>query len=109
MIFAYFLLGERVRPRYFFFLAAALLGCYLLVFADPARCRRERPAPLLGVGAALLWALGTVLGKFLGGKVAPNQLAGLRFPAGLPIATVLLLARGGNGPLVVAIGATRRG
>ena len=43
VIFAYFVLGERVRPRYFWFLAAALLGSYLLVLDDPARCCRRTP------------------------------------------------------------------
>lgn len=92
---AYFLLGERVRPRYFIYLAAALVGSYLVAFADPAQVTLERLLPAaLGAGAALLWALGTVLGKRTAAKVAPTQLAGLRFLFGLPVAAVLLLTLG---------------
>jgi DME family drug/metabolite transporter len=90
---AYALLGERLKPRYFAYLALALLGSYFIAFADPGRVSLERLMPaLLGAGAALLWALGTVLGKHAGAKVPPTQLAGLRFICGLPVATVLLLA-----------------
>jgi len=43
-------------------LALALAGSYLVAFADPARVTLERLLPAaLGAGAALLWALGTVL------------------------------------------------
>jgi DME family drug/metabolite transporter len=101
--FAWVLLRERVRPRYFWFLAAALLGSYLLVLDNPGSVRPSNAtAPLLAVGAAVLWALGTVLGKHLGAKLRPNELTAVRFAAGLPIATVLLLARGGGGPTIAA-------
>lgn len=90
---AFALLGERLRPRYFAYLALALLGSYLITFADPGAVSARRLLPAaLGAGAALLWALGTVLGKHAGAKVAPTQLAGLRFICGLPVAAVLLLA-----------------
>jgi drug/metabolite transporter, DME family len=92
---AYLLLRERLRPRYFAFLACALAGSYLVAFADPAQVTLERLLPAaLGAGAATLWALGTVLGKRAGAKVPPAQLAGLRFLLGLPVAAVLLLALG---------------
>jgi drug/metabolite transporter (DMT)-like permease len=90
---AFALLGERLRPRYFAFFALALGGSYLITFADPGSVSLERLLPAaLGAGAALLWALGTVLGKHAGAKVPPAQLAGLRFLCGLPVATVLLVA-----------------
>jgi DME family drug/metabolite transporter len=89
---AYALLGERLRPRYFIFLALALAGSYLVTFADPASATLARLLPAaLGAGAALLWALGTVLGKHAGAKVPPAQLAGLRFICGLPVAVALLV------------------
>jgi drug/metabolite transporter (DMT)-like permease len=101
--FAWVLLRERVRPRYFWFLVVALAGSYLLVLDHPGSLvPSDAGAPLLAVGAAVLWALGTVLGKHLGGKLGPNELTGIRFAAGLPIATILLLARGGNGPVIAA-------
>jgi DME family drug/metabolite transporter len=103
VIFAFFVLGERVRPRYFWFLAAALLGSYLLVLDDPGSVLPSNATvPLLAIAAAVLWALGTVLGKFLGDKLNPNELTAVRFATGLPIAAALLLTRGGSGPFFVA-------
>jgi drug/metabolite transporter (DMT)-like permease len=100
---AFVLLGERLRPRYFAYLALALLGSYLITFADPAAVSARRLLPAgLGAGAALLWALGTVLGKHAGTKIAPTQLAGLRFIFGLPVALVLLLALAPPGPVTRA-------
>jgi DME family drug/metabolite transporter len=100
---AYLLLGERLRPRYFGYVVLALLGSYLVTFADPSEVNANRLLPAaLGAGAALLWALGTVLGKHAGVKVAPTQLAGLRFICGLPVATVLLLALAPPGPTLRA-------
>jgi DME family drug/metabolite transporter len=94
---AYLLLRERLRPRYFLFLGAALVSSYLIAFAQPNDVTVERLLPAaLGAGAALLWALGTVLGRHAGVKVEPTQLAGLRFLFGLPVA-VLLLALIGDG------------
>jgi drug/metabolite transporter (DMT)-like permease len=92
---AWALLGERLRPRYFAYLALALVGSYLVAFAQPGAVTLERLLPAaLGAGAALLWALGTVLGKHAGVKVAPAPLAGLRFLCGLPIAALLLAVLG---------------
>ena len=100
---AFALLGERLRPRYFVFFAAALGGSYLIAFADPgAVSADELTSAALGAGAALLWALGTVLGKRVGAKVPPTQLAGLRFICGLPVALVLLLALAPAGPVLQA-------
>jgi drug/metabolite transporter, DME family len=103
--FAYLLLGERVRRRYLWFLASALLGSYLLALDRPGSLTPSNVgAPLFAAGAAVLWALGTVLGKFLGGALRPSELTGVRFACGLPIAAVLLLTRGGGGPVVAAHG-----
>ena len=92
---AFVLLRERLRRRYFLYLSLALGGSYLITFSSPSQVGVERLLPaVLGAGAALLWALGTVLGKHAGAKVAPSQLAGLRFLCGLPVAFVLLLIFG---------------
>ena len=92
---AYLLLGERLRPRYFGYLALALAGAWLVAFADPDAVSVERLLPAaLGAGAALLWALGTVLGRHAGVKVAPAQLTGLRFLCGLPVAALLVAVLG---------------
>ena len=108
---AYALLGERLRPRYFGYLAVALGGSYLVAFANPGQVTLQQLLPAaLGAGAAVLWALGTVLGKHAAAKVAPTPLAGLRFLFGLPVAAVLLLAlgdgvqaRAGDAPAIVAL------
>jgi drug/metabolite transporter (DMT)-like permease len=92
---AYALLGERLRPRYFAYLGVALVSTYLVAFSDPGNVTVDRLLPAaLGAGAALLWALGTVLGRHAGVKVAPPQLAGLRFLCGLPVAALLLVLLG---------------
>jgi drug/metabolite transporter (DMT)-like permease len=52
---AYLLLRERLRPRYFAYLALALAGSYLVAFSDPGQVTLERLLPAaLGAGAALL-------------------------------------------------------
>ena len=53
-------------PLYWAYFAFAILGAYLVTFANPARVSVAAVAPaLLAVGAAVLWALGTVLGRYL--------------------------------------------
>jgi drug/metabolite transporter, DME family len=100
---AFLLLGERLRPRYFVFLAVALLSSYLIAFADPGEVTVDRLLPAaLGAGAAALWALGTVLGKHLSAAVPAPELTGLRFAFGLPVAAVLVIPFGADGEFVAA-------
>src|ERR1700742_153370 len=102
---AFMLLGERLRPRYFVYLALALLSTYLIAFADPSKVTVDRLLPAaLGVGAAALWALGTVLGKHLSDRVPAAELTGLRFGFGLPVAFVLLFPLGADGTFLAAQG-----
>jgi drug/metabolite transporter (DMT)-like permease len=102
---AYVLLGERLRPRYFAYLALALVSTYLIAFADPGNVTVDRALPaLLGVGAATLWALGTVLGKRLSAHVPAAELTGLRFGFGLPVAFALLFGFGADGQFLAAGG-----
>src|SRR5438067_7335976 len=67
--FAWLFLGER-RKRSFWPLAGiALVGVYLIVFADnpiaPWQIRNpELMAGLLVLGAVIMWAAGTVLGRY---------------------------------------------
>jgi DME family drug/metabolite transporter len=92
---AYLLLGERLKPRYFGLMLLALVGAWLVAFSSPGSVTLDGLLPAaLGAGAALLWALGTVLGRHAGVKVAPTQLTGLRFLCGLPVAFVLLVTLG---------------
>jgi drug/metabolite transporter (DMT)-like permease len=97
------MLGERLRPRYFGYLVVALAGSYLIAFADPTDVGVDRLVPAaLGAGAALLWGLGTVLGRVVSPRVSPGQLTGLRFAFGLPVAAALVVPFGASGTLLAA-------
>lgn len=90
------ILGERLLPRYPFFFLAAVAGAWLVTFEEPLEVEVTAAAPaLLAVGAALLWAMGTVLGRQLTPKVHFTELAALRFGVGLPMALALLPLAGG--------------
>jgi len=91
---AYVLLGERLLPRYGWYFLFAVGGAYLISFPDPTNVAISQLAPALyALGAAALWAMGTVLGKHLTHKIPPNELTSLRFAIGLPTALVILLVR----------------
>lgn len=78
------LLGERLRRSYLFFLLPALVGAWLLTFADPlAVSVSSAQAALLAVGAAALWAAGTVLGRLASAELSFKDLTALRFGIGL--------------------------
>lgn len=79
------LLGERLLPRFMWFLLAGLGGAYLVAFADPAAVSVSQLTPaLLALGAATLWGLGTVLGRHLTSKLTMSALTSLRFAIALP-------------------------
>jgi drug/metabolite transporter, DME family len=81
---AVILLRERPRPGFAMFLVPALAGAWLLTFADPTDVRVSELQPaLLAVGAAGLWAAGTVLGRMVSGAVGPGDVTTLRFMFGL--------------------------
>ena len=89
------LLGERLRRGYFLFAVPALAGAWLLAFKDPTEVRvAALQAALLSLGAAVLWAAGTVLGRMVAITVAPRQITTLRFAIGLPAAAVALVVTG---------------
>lgn len=103
------LLGERLRTGYWMFAVPALVGAWLMAFADPlSAAPRPAAAALLAVGAAALWAVGTVLGRMVtaeepAGAAAPlasRDVTVLRFVIGLP-ASALVLAVVGS-PVAVA-------
>ena len=89
---AYLLLGERLRPRYFAFAVPALAGAWLLAFRDPMTVQvAAAKAALLALGAAALWAGGTVLGRMVASTMSPRDVTVLRFAFGLPAAFAMLL------------------
>ena len=86
------LLGERLHARYGMYFLLAVVGAYLIGVPDPAHPSLSALAPAaLSVGAAFLWGLGTVLGRFLTAKIAFAELTALRFAVGLPATAVILL------------------
>ena len=99
---AWIILGER-RRRWFWPIAIlAIVGVYMVVFAqnlgaplsDLQHGRLE--AGLFALGAAALWASGTVLGRFVLGTLSFPTTTALRFTVALPILVVIVLVQ--NGP-----------
>ena len=96
------LLSERLRRGYWAFAVPALVGAWLMAFADPLDVRpRAAAAALLAIGAAVLWAVGTVLGRLLSGAMSSWHITVLRFAVGLPAAAVVLLVTGA--PVAVSL------
>lgn len=99
---AWIILGERRRPWFWPIAALALAGVYMVVFAqnlaaplsDLQHGRLE--AGLFALGAAVLWASGTVLGRFVLGSLSFPTTTALRFTVALPILAIILLVQ--NGP-----------
>lgn len=80
------ILGERMRGRFFAYLGLAMVGAFLITFPNPGDITAVQLIPgLLAVGAALLWAMGTVLGRRLTPILAPTQLTGFRVTVGLAV------------------------
>lgn len=98
VLLAAVILGERLMARYWFFFAGGLLGAFLIAFPDPGRISiTQRSAALLGISAAALWGMGTVLGRRLTPKVPFGQLTALRFAIGLPIGAAIVGVQGNFG------------
>lgn len=94
---AHLLLGERMMPRFAWFLVAGVAGAYLVAFQDPTAVTVSSMTPaLLAVGAAVLWALGTVLGRHLARRLSFPTLTSLRFSLGLPAVAVFLTVSPGE-------------
>ncbi len=91
IIGARLVLGERILPRFSLFLGFGITGAYLLAFPDPLRINVANIIPaLLAVGAAALWAVGTVLGRHVISVLDHMTLTATRFLIGLPASVVLV-------------------
>lgn len=98
------LLGERLRRSYLLFLAPAVVGAWLMTFADPfAVSVSSAQAALLALGAAALWAAGTVLGRAASAELRFVDLTALRFAVGL--VTLAVIAALTGTPLAVPLSA----
>jgi drug/metabolite transporter (DMT)-like permease len=101
LAFARVFLGERRKPSFWPLAAVALVGVYLIVFAEdptaPWQIRHpELVAGLLVLGAVVMWAAGTVLGRYALRDVSFPVTTSLRFVLALPVLLVIvLLDKGG--------------
>src|SRR2546423_31858 len=97
IVLAWVILKERRRPWFWPAAALAIAGVYLVVFAqdllaplsDLQHGRLE--AGLFALGAAALWASGTVLGRFVLGSLSFPTTTALRFTLALPVLLLILL------------------
>ncbi len=89
------LLGERPRSRFAWFFLPALAGFWLVNQAHPLD-PSARGAVVIAeaTGAAVLWALGTVLGRFLARELAFQHVVTLRFFFGLVASAIALPVMG---------------
>jgi drug/metabolite transporter (DMT)-like permease len=96
LVFARIFLGERRKRTFWPLAAVALVGVYLIVFsADPtAPWQIRRPELLAGVlvlAAVIMWAAGTVLGRYTLEDVSFPVTTSLRFVLALPVLLVIVL------------------
>lgn len=97
------ILGERLLPRFALFLSISLIGAFLIAFPNPITVSVSALVPaLLALGAAALWGMGTVLGRFLSPKLSFQTLTALRFAIGLPASGAIMLAVQ-QGPLTIQL------
>ncbi|HZR96668.1 MAG TPA: DMT family transporter [Gaiellaceae bacterium] len=81
---AAFVLGERARPRFAWFLLPALAGFWLVNQPHPLEPTAKGLVPIVqATAAAVLWALGTVLGRYMSRELAFQEIVTLRFFFGL--------------------------
>jgi drug/metabolite transporter (DMT)-like permease len=95
VLLAAVILAERIRPVFWLFAAPALAGAWFLAFAEPFGVSlQSAEASLLALGAAALWASGTVLGRLVGSELSATHITALRFFFGLATMIVIVGARG---------------
>ncbi|HEY8107207.1 MAG TPA: DMT family transporter, partial [Gaiellaceae bacterium] len=81
---AWFILGEQPRPRFAWFLLPALAGIWLIALVHPLAPHARGLTPIAeSLGAAVLWGMGTVLGRYLTRKLEFQQVSTVRFAFGL--------------------------
>jgi len=103
IVLAWIVLGERRRPWFWPAAAVAIAAVYMVLFAsDPfspvAALQNGRlEVGLLALGAAVLWASGTVLGRFALGSISFWSMTALRFTLAFPVLVVIVLAQNGVG------------
>src|SRR3954471_20125310 len=88
-------LDERPGRRYAPYFAAALVGTWFMGVPHPFHPQAHGLATMAyALGAAVLWGLGTVLGRYLARELRFEHVTTLRFVFGLPAAAIALLVLG---------------
>jgi drug/metabolite transporter (DMT)-like permease len=96
---AWIVLGEGRQPWFWPAAAVAVVAVYMVVFAsDPlspiAALQNGRiEVGLFALGASVLWASGTVLGRYALGSISFWSMTALRFTLALPVLVVVVLAQ----------------
>jgi drug/metabolite transporter (DMT)-like permease len=92
---AWLLLGERIRRGYLAFAIPAIAGAWLLTFPNPFQIQiTAAESALLALGAAALWAGGTVLGRLVSERLSAWEVTVLRYVFGLLGASAIVLVQG---------------
>src|SRR3954468_16204829 len=92
---AAFILGERPRGRFVWFLVPALIGFWLVNQPHPLNPSANGLVVILeATGAAALWAMGTVLGRYLSRDLEFQHIVTLRFFFGLIASAISLWVMG---------------
>jgi drug/metabolite transporter (DMT)-like permease len=85
------LLGERPRALFIWFFVPALVGFWLVNQPSPLHPSAHGLVVIAeATGAAFLWAMGTVLGRFLAREIAFQHVVALRFFFGLVASAIAL-------------------
>ncbi|MDX6480542.1 MAG: putative blue pigment (indigoidine) exporter [Gaiellaceae bacterium] len=85
------LLKERPRPRFAWFFLAGVVGFWLVNQADPFHPSAQGVVVIAeATGAAVLWAMGTVLGRYLTREIEFQAVLALRFFFGLIASAIAL-------------------
>jgi drug/metabolite transporter, DME family len=81
---AWLVLGEQPRRGFTWFLLPALAGVWLIALPHPLDPHAQGLTPILEtLGAAVLWGLGTVFGRYLGRRLQFDHVSTVRFGFGL--------------------------
>ena len=84
-------LGERPRPRFAWFFVPALAGFWLVNQAHPLAPSAKGVVVIAeATGAAILWAMGTVLGRYLTREIEFQDVVARRFFFGLIASAIAL-------------------
>ena len=85
------ILGEEPRRRFAWFVIPALLGVWLIAFPQPFDVHAQGIEPMaLALGAAVLWGLGTVFGRYLARRLRFDHIVTVRFSFGLVASAIAL-------------------